>query len=91
MNTFSFRAEYQVDVNCFLQKSLDHNIKVTVTKTVKDKDGFGFPVVDIEFQSEAKLEDLNKIMREVRDGHVMYHTLRQVPLEQNSLHRNYNL
>lgn len=88
MNTFSFRAECQVDVDCFLQKSSDSNIKITVTKTVKDKDGF--PDVEIEFESEAKLEDLIKVMRGVQDGHVMYQTLRQVPLEQNNLHRNYD-
>lgn len=89
MNTFSFRAECQVDVDCFLQKSSDSNIKVTVTKTVKDTNGF--PDVEIEFQSEAKLEDLIKVMQDVEDGHVMYQTLRQVPLSENNLQRKYYL
>ena len=89
MSTFSFRAECQADVNCFLQESLNSNIKITVTKTVTDKDEF--PDVEIEFESETQLEDLIEVMRKVQDGHVMYQTLRQVPLEQNNLQRNYNL
>lgn len=89
MNTFSFRAECRGDVNSFLQKSQDSGIKIIVTKTVKDTNGF--PDMEIEFESEAKLEDLIEAMRKVQDGHVMYQTLRQVPLEQNSLQRNYYL
>ena len=89
MSTFSFRAECQADVDCFLQESLNSNVKIAVTKTVMDKDGF--PDVEIEIESEVQLENLIEVMREVQDGHVMYQTLRQVPLEQNNLQRNYNL
>ncbi len=87
MNTFSFRAECQPDVDSFLQKSQESGIKLTVTKTVKDTNGF--PDVEIEFESEATLEDLIEVMRKVQDGHVMYQTLRQVPLNENSLKRDY--
>ena len=87
MNTFSFRAECQADVDSFLQKSQDSGIKLTVTKTVKDTNGF--PDVEIEFESEATLEDSIEVMRKVQDGHVMYQTLRQVPLNENSLKRDY--
>ena len=89
MNTFSFRAECQVDVDSFLQKSQDSGIKITVTKTVTDTDEF--PDVEIEFESEATLEDLIKVMRKVQDGHVMYQTLHQIPLSENNLQRNYYL
>ena len=87
MNTFSFRAECQVDVDSFLQKSQESVIKLTVTKNVKVTNGF--PDVEIEFESEATLEDLIEVMRKVQNGHVMYQTLRQVPLNENSLKRDY--
>ena len=64
MNTFSFRAECQADVNSFLQKSQDSGIKITVTKTVTDTNGF--PDVEIEFESEATLEDLIEAMRKCK-------------------------
>ena len=82
MNTFSFRAECQADVDSFLQKSQVSGIKLTVTTN-------GFPDVEIEFESEATLEDLIEVIRKVRDGHVVYQTLRQVPLSENSLKRDY--
>ena len=89
MNTFSFRAECQRDVNCFIQETKNKNIVISLTKTVTDTTRF--PDVEIEFESEATLEDLIEAMRKVQDGHVMYQTLRQVPLSENNLQRNYYL
>ena len=49
-----------------------------------------FPDVEVEFTSAARLDQLDAVIRGIADGHVMLQTLRQCPLADNSLERDYD-
>lgn len=50
-----------------------------------------WPDVVVEMKTEGTLPQLQDAMRRVEDGHVMLQTLRECPLKENSLERNYGL
>lgn len=88
LTTFSFRAECDGDAVPFLAtaEALGHTVHSTV-----HSDTDGFPDVDVEIQTSASLEQLQEVLRGMEDAHVMLQTLRQLPLETNSLERDYDL
>lgn len=88
MPQFSFRAECRPDVDQFLARCAAKNFNVKVDIFPH---GEGFPDVKVDMIADATIEQLRQTMGEVQDGHVMYQTLRQVPLAQNNLHRDYDL
>lgn len=75
MNTYSCRAETQVDVDRFRLECQKAGL-VTSMKTTSE---YGFPDVEIEFQTEASLDRVRGVMRQVVDGHVMLQTLQACP------------
>lgn len=86
-NTFSFRAECKLDVQRFFNAVEKRNIDIKVTKTIPDEQ---FPDVEIEFTSTSVLKTLEMMANSMVDGLVIYETLRQTSLSQNSLERNYD-
>jgi hypothetical protein len=50
-----------------------------------------FSDVEVEMHTDASLDSLRGLIRQVTDGHVMLQTLRQVPLQDNSLERDYDM
>ncbi|HBO5514620.1 TPA: hypothetical protein L4559_003515 [Pseudomonas aeruginosa] len=87
LNTFSFRAEGENDVVQFLAAT--EACGFTVQSSVQP-DADGLPDVDVEIQTSATLEQLRDVLRKQEDSHVMLQTLRQLPLELNSLERDYD-
>ncbi|ELG7182132.1 TPA: hypothetical protein ACP3ZG_001625 [Pseudomonas aeruginosa] len=90
LNTFSFRAEGENDVVQFLAAAEAHGLTVQGNGTVRP-DADGLPDVDVEIQTSATLEQLQDVLRNLEDSHVMLQTLRQLPLDINSLERDYDL
>ncbi|HCF9660107.1 TPA: hypothetical protein NI776_001834 [Pseudomonas aeruginosa] len=90
LNTFSFRAEGENDVVLFLAAVEAHRFTVQGSGTVLP-DADGLPDVDVEIQTSATLEQLQDVLRTLEDSHVMLQTLRQLPLDINSLERDYDL
>jgi hypothetical protein len=87
-STYSFRAETELDTTLFL--SLVRSQGYAVASTVHS-DADGLPDVDVEMQCSATLEQLQGILRTIKDAHLMLQTLRPVPLADNSLERDYEL
>lgn len=87
MRNFSFRAECKVDVERFHQECARRGLLVT---WAMQSDEIG-PDVEVDAQSTASLAELRDVMHSVVDGHVMLQTLRECPLSQNTLERDYNL
>lgn len=88
VKTFSLRAECGNDMARFISavESQGHAIHSVVRP-----DANGFPDVDVEIRTDANLEQLQEALRSVEDAHVMLQTLRQVPLAENSLRRDYDI
>lgn len=84
MKTFSFRAECLEDVRRFQCACLSSRLVVVIPNKL-------VPDVDVEVRADASLESLRNAMRRVVDGHVMLQTLRECPLSENPLERNYDL
>lgn len=90
MTIFSFRAECQADVDNFVNECNDACISVAM-QVFPDYPATGFPDVTVELQADATLSSLQAMMRRVVDGHVMLQTIRECPLKDNSLERDYGL
>lgn len=88
MTTFSFRAECQPDVEAF-QAAMAAAGVVATMKAAGDTSGL--TDLEVEMQSDSSLGQLQYVLRQVTDGHVMLQTLREVPLAANSLERDYDL
>ncbi|MFT0182783.1 hypothetical protein ACMSIO_20400 [Pseudomonas benzopyrenica] len=88
VNTFSFRAECGYYMGRFISavEAQGHAIHSVVRP-----DGKGFPDVDVEIRTDANLEQLQEALRSVEDARVMLQTLRQIPLAENSLQRDYDI
>lgn len=88
LNTFSFRAECNGEAIQFFAavEALGYAVSVNV-----HKDADGLPDVEVEIQTDANLEQLQEALRTLEDAHVMLQTLRQLPLDANSLERDYDL
>jgi hypothetical protein len=85
MPIYSFRAEYQADVDQLRQALTTDGISSSMQITRPDQ----LPDVQVELETPAKLETIRNIMRGMEDGHVMVETLRACPLAKNSLERHY--
>jgi len=85
MKNFSYRAECSADVERFHQVCAQRGM-IAFWTMHSDKVG---PDVEVDLQSTASVEDLRNAMREVEDGHVMLQTLRECPLAENTLERDY--
>jgi hypothetical protein len=97
MAIFSFRAEFQHDVDAFLIESRNLNIHY---KAVNVRHEFlnvepepPYPAtersVEVDtFNPEVDLEMMRIIARRVPEAHHILETLRPVPLAQNSLERD---
>lgn len=84
MAIFSFRAETRYDANAFFTSSVPE-LTISPTKVIP----VGLAIdVKVEFESNGTLEQLREILRKIIDGHVMLETLREVPLDKNSLERD---
>lgn len=92
--TFSFRAECAYDVD-----ALRHNLIAARKVFTLDAgpnplliNGELVPVPDVvaTLVIDMSLDDLRRFMRTQEDSHVMVQTLRECPLEQNSLERDWS-
>ena len=86
--TFSFRAECSRDLNAFIQQAVDADIdldirQITVTDPINEP--------HVEFRTDVSLKLLRNLLRTITDSHVMLQTLREEPLSENSLERDYDL
>ncbi|WP_156173989.1 hypothetical protein [Cupriavidus basilensis] len=88
MKSFSFRAECAADVEGFRQARDRHGL---ATAWEVHPDTGGLPDVEVELKSTSSLKVLREAVHEVIDGHVMLQTLRECPLADNSLERDYDL
>lgn len=92
MNTYSFRAECIDDIKALQNLCVRKNIAFTLSVRpgiLNMPDPPSDP--ECELTTEINLLDLQNVMREVVDGHVMIQTLRACPLSENTLERDYNL
>ncbi len=83
--TLSFRAECEHDVRLLFEAILAEGFML---KRSIDRSQM-FPDVRVEITTSANLEEIMAIMRTIPDSHVMMQTLRAVPLNENSLEREF--
>ncbi len=89
MTIFSFRAECPDDLEKLYEAFRGSNlIYQFYSNKPQDEE---FPDVRVELETSASLEVIREIMRKVVDGHVMLQTLRECPLSENTLERDYEL
>lgn len=84
---FSLRAECESDTENLKRLVLlaCGSAEVTVVP-----DSEGLPDQEIEIHSDIGYEALLGLIRGIPDGHVMLQTLREGPLSENSLERDYD-
>jgi len=87
MPIYSFRAECQADVDR-LQVQLDN--VTTQYKLDVFPHGEGFPDVKVELTADLEQHEIESMMAGIVDSHVMYQSLRPIPLARNSLDRDYS-
>ena len=88
LTTYSFRAECQEDVKRFAAACAQARIAFSMTDEACQSLG---PDLAIQLDSAAPLVQLQAVLRQVPDGHVMLQTLRACALSQNSLKRDYDI
>lgn len=88
MPVFSFRAECHHDANAFIRAAELTGIAASWTT---HPDASGFPDVDVEASFDTDLEQLRSVLRQVPDSHVILQTLREQPLADNTLMRDYDI
>lgn len=94
MNTFSCRFECTEDYTRFVIAANACGILVLTIELESfqsEKGGPKGPDVFVEFACEADLVPLRKIMQTIPDLHVGIQTLRQVPMKDNSMERDFSL
>lgn len=84
-NTLSFRAECEHDVRLLFEAILKEGfqLKRSIKRSQK------FPDVSVEMQTSASLEEIQQMLREIPDSHVMLQTLRPLLLKDNNLERDW--
>ena len=83
----SFRAECLSDVSELISKLSHANIQYSYT--INNLGEYGDVKVELMLKS-ITINELFDYMQKVEDGHVMYQSLRALPLEKNSLERRNN-
>lgn len=86
MPMYSFRAECAADVDNLNNALTASGLAATLLYYPDPV----YPDINVEIETDAALDVIRSIMREVDDGHVMYQTLRAVPLAQNTLERDHH-
>lgn len=92
--TYSCRFECSEDYTTFVVAAHKRDVLVCTSEANHDNpEGYEYPLPDfyVGFRSDADLETLQGILRKGPDLHVGLQTLRQVPLKDNSLERDYAL
>ncbi|MNZ64244.1 hypothetical protein D3C78_824110 [compost metagenome] len=92
--TYSFRLECSEDYTAFIVEAAKQEVQVVTSElSLLRMEGNQYPLPDtyVEFVSEAPLEKLRDILRNIVDSHVALQTLKQVPLKNNDLKRDYDL
>lgn len=79
---YKLRAECSHDIALFIQKA---HTEFTEFKMVKKT---GFPDVEFEFMTALELDEIELILEEIQDSHVMCQTVK--PLDEYDGERNYN-
>lgn len=93
-NIFSFRAECAHDVTEFIVAAHKAGVPAVLTRVnpmmFNATDAMPDTTAEV-FSNGGTLEQMREVMRTIPDSHVMLQTLRQVPLKDNSLEREYGL
>jgi hypothetical protein len=82
MSIFSFQAQSEEDVVKFEVISSQLNIAMSVARTPPEAEGLA---VGVEIETHADIATVRAIMRNIPDGKHMIQTLREFPLNENSL------
>ena len=83
---YSCRAECSLDIELFLTTAKEHGLVIECNQIIPDQQ---FTDTEIEFQSSSTLEQIQTVLNDCVDCHVMLETLREVPLSNNSLERDW--
>ena len=86
--TYSFRAECINDVFNLRNSIICFTGQCPMTVVF---DPLGLPDVSCEFQTILTQCEINNILADQQDCHVLYQSLRPVPLVENSLERDHSL
>lgn len=97
LKTYSCRFELPQDLTQFILLSFSMNVRVyahlvrQVPLVHPDGQVTTTPDIEVEFTSPAPIEKIRSVLKNGVDLHVGLQTLRECPLEQNSLERDYDL
>jgi hypothetical protein len=86
MKYFSFRAERLSDIERFRAECLSSGLVVSLMEFPGDESDD----VRVELQTKAPFMGLLDAARRVPDGHIIFQTLRECRLSENSLERDYH-
>jgi hypothetical protein len=86
LNTFSYRAECKHDSDLFLE-SIKSTFKINIISEIPDPT---YPDIEVEFNTDANSNDLENSLVGLTDTHVIWETLGNCHLSDNSLERNYD-
>lgn len=92
--TYSCRFEFTHDFTAFIIAADKQGVLINTSELHHFKaegDKYPAPDVYVEFKAEAPLEILQAVLRQGTDLHVGLQTLRQVPLKDNPLDRDFSL
>ncbi len=87
MTVYSFRAECKADLKRLSLALRTSAVRYSI-RAARDRRP---PDCAAEIETDASLETIREVMRELEDSHVMLQTLRACPLSQNSLERDFDL
>ena len=93
-NTYSCRFEFTHDFTAFIIAADKQGVLINTSElhhVKREGDKYPAPDVYVEFKAEASLDVLQAVLRQGSDLHVGLQTLREVPLKDNPLERDYNL
>ncbi len=85
MAVYSFRAEFQSDVDHLFALFKTHSITHTAVVLPDDV----IPDVVVELTTDAELEQLLFLLQKIPDSHVIIDTLRPLPIKENHMDRNH--
>jgi hypothetical protein len=86
MKYFSFRAERLADIERFRAECVSSGLVVSLMEYPGDES----EDVRVELQTKAPIMRLLDAARRVPDGHIIFQTLRECRLADNSLERDYH-